>query len=160
MTAARERIEIIAVKFKTTPQVIREANEIPPNMHPQAGSTILVPSLASAGDIDIADDVVDNSVMNVEPDGPSRKRITIKVGKRDDMKTISRRYKVTEAQIREWNEIRGSKLIAGQSLILEVIAGKAKGAKSDKPVKKSHKSKSAKKEQADKPAKKNRHKNN
>jgi membrane-bound lytic murein transglycosylase D len=160
VTAARERIEIIAVKFKTTPQVIREANEIPPNMHPKAGSTILVPRLASAGDIDIADDVVDNSVMNVEPDGPSRKRITIKVGKRDDMKTISRRYKVTEAQIREWNEIRGSKLIAGQSLILEVIAGKAKGGKSDKPVKKSHKSKSAKKEQADKPAKKIRHKNN
>ena len=133
VTAARERIESIAAKFKTTPQIIREANEIPPNMHPKAGSTILVPKLASAGDHDIADDVVDNAVMNVEPDGPPRKRITINVGKRDDMKMIMRRYKVTEAQIREWNEIRGSKLIAGQSLILEVRAGKTKNTKSNLP---------------------------
>lgn len=159
VTAARERIETIAAKFKTTPQVIREANEIPPNMHPKAGSTILVPKLASAGDHDIADDVVDNAVMNVEPDGPPKKRITIKVGKRDDMKTIARRYKVTEAQIREWNDIKGSKLVAGQSLILEVRGGKTKSSKSARPDANS-KNKPAKSKQAEKPAKKVLHKKN
>jgi membrane-bound lytic murein transglycosylase D len=43
VTAARERIESIAARFKTTPELIREVNAIPPNMHPKAGSTELVP---------------------------------------------------------------------------------------------------------------------
>lgn len=137
VTAAREKIETIAAKFKTTPQVIREANDIPPNMHVKAGSVLLVPKLASASDRDIADEVVDNATMNVEADGPAKRRITIKVTKHDDIKSIAQRYKVTEAQIREWNDLKGKKLVAGQSLKLEVRAGKAKSKseKSEKPAK-------------------------
>ena len=161
VTAARERIETIAAKFKTTPQVIREANEIPPNMHPKAGSTILVPKLASAGDHDIADEIVDNSVMSVEPDEPPRKRITIKVGKRDDIKSIARRYKVTEAQIREWNDLKSGKLSAGQSLIVEVRTGKGKKAKASKSGAAEGKHKSARKKaekSSKEPARRARHK--
>jgi membrane-bound lytic murein transglycosylase D len=125
VTAARERIETIAAKFKTTPQVIREANEIPPNMHPKAGSTVLVPRLASAGDRDIADEVVDNAVLSVEADTPPKKRISIKVGKRDTMALLARRHKVSASQIREWNALSNDKLTAGQVLKIEVKAGKS-----------------------------------
>ena len=126
VTIARERIETIAAKFKTTPQIIREANSIPPNMHPMLGSTVLVPKLASDKDKDIADDVVNNATLNVEADTPPTKRISVKVGKRDSLVLIARRYKVTPAQIREWNQLKKDQLTVGQSLKLEVKAGKKK----------------------------------
>ena len=145
VTAAREKIETIAAKFKTTPQVIREANDIPPNMHVKAGSVLLVPKLATTSDKDIADEVVNNATMNVEADGPAKRRITIKVSKHDDLKSIAQRYKVTEAQIREWNDLKGKKIVAGQSLKLEVRAGKAKSksGKAEKSEKSSRPSKSS-----------------
>jgi membrane-bound lytic murein transglycosylase D len=145
VTAAREKIETIAAKFKTTPQVIREANDIPPNMHVKAGSVLLVPKLATTSDKDIADEVVNNATMNVEADGPAKRRITIKVSKHDDLKSIAQRYKVTEAQIREWNDLKGKKIVAGQSLKLEVRAGKAKSknGKAEKSEKSSRTSKSS-----------------
>lgn len=133
VTAARERIETIAAKFKTTPEVIREANAIPPNMHPTAGSTVLVPKPAAAPDKDIDLGTADNAVLAVAPDEPPRKKITVKVGKRDTMATITARYKVTSDEVRKWNDLKGDKLSTGQSLKLEVKAPKkGKGGKTDK----------------------------
>jgi membrane-bound lytic murein transglycosylase D len=115
-------------------------------MHVKAGSVLLVPKLATASDRDIADEVVNNATMNVEADGPAKRRITIKVTKHDDLKSIAQRYKVTEAQIREWNDLKGKKVVAGQSLKLEVRAGKAKlkSEKADKAEKSSKSSHTAK----------------
>ena len=125
---ARERIENIAAKFKTTPEVIREANAIPPNMHPKAGSTVLVPKPPTAPDKDIGQEVADNAMLAVEPDEPPRKKISIKVGKRDNIDSIARRYKVKVAEIRQWNQLKHDKLTPGQSLKLEVrVPKKAKG---------------------------------
>ncbi len=138
VTAARERIENIAAKFKTTPEVIREANAIPPNMHPKAGSTVLVPKPPSAPDKDIGQEVADNAMLAVEPDEPPRKKITIKVGKRDNIDTIAKRYKVKVAEIKHWNELKNDKLTPGQSLKLEIRQpkkGKAKAKeKAEKPT--------------------------
>ena len=133
--AARERIETIAAKFKTTPQVIREANSIPPNMHAKAGSTLLVPRLESTTYKDIADDVVDNSVLKVEAYAPELKQITVKVGKKDTMTSIAKRHKVTLAQIREWNGLKTDKVLMGQELKLEVKPGKEKPEKTTEKVK-------------------------
>ncbi len=148
VTAARERIETIAAKFKTTPEVIREANSIPPNMHPTAGSTVLVPKPPAAADKDIDLTTSDTAVLAIEPDEPPRKKITIKVGKRDTMASITARYKVTPAEVRQWNALKGDKLAAGQSLKLEVKAAKkVKGGKAEKA------GKADKAEKAEKPAK-------
>ena len=136
VTVARERIENIAAKFKTTPEVIREANAIPPNMHPKAGSTVLVPKPPSAPDKDIGQEVADNAMLAVEPDEPPRKKITIKVGKRDTIDTIAKRYKVKVAEIKHWNELKNEKLTPGQSLKLEIRQPKkGKGKGKDKPEK-------------------------
>ncbi len=136
VTAARERIETIAARFKTTPEVIREANAIPPNMHPTAGSTVLVPKPSTAPDKDIGLEVADNAMLAVAPDEPPRKKITVRVGKRDTMASITARYKVTPAEVRQWNELKGDKLSAGQSLKLEVKATrKARGGKAEKETK-------------------------
>ncbi len=136
VTTARERIETIAAKFKTTPEVIREANAIPPNMHPTAGSTVLVPKPPAAADKDIGVEVADNAMLAVAPDEPPRKKITVKVGKRDTMASITARYKVTADEVRKWNDLKGDKLSAGQSLKLEVkTPKKGKGGKADKAEK-------------------------
>jgi membrane-bound lytic murein transglycosylase D len=124
VTAARERIETIAAKFKTTPQVIREANSIPPNMHPTAGSVVLVPKTTAESNKDIAQEIADNATLAVAPDGPPRKKIKIKVGRRDSMASITARYKVTAAEVRIWNDLNSDKLKPGQELKLEVRAGK------------------------------------
>jgi membrane-bound lytic murein transglycosylase D len=124
VTAARERIETIAAKFKTTPQVIREANSIPPNMHPTAGSVVLVPKTSAESNKDIAQEIADNATLAVAPDEPPRKKIKIKVGKRDSMASITARYKVTSAEVRNWNDLNSDKLKPGQELKLEVKVGK------------------------------------
>jgi membrane-bound lytic murein transglycosylase D len=134
VTAARERIESIAARFKTTPEIIREANSIPANMHPKAGSTVLVPKLASAPDKDISQDIADNAILSVEADEPPRKKISVKVSKRDTIDSIAKRYKVKVAEIRQWNDMKNDKLSPGQSLKLEVRAPKKAKVKSDKGV--------------------------
>lgn len=146
VTAARERIEVIAARFQTTPQVIREANSIPPNMQPTVGSTVLVPKPADL-DRDIAPELADNGMLSVEPEGPPRRKITIKVGKRDTMAGITKRYKVTAAEVREWNHLKGDQLNAGQSLTLMV---KAAGKKGDSHAERRERSKEGKEARAGK----------
>ncbi len=125
VTAARERIESIAARFKTTPELIREVNAIPPNMHPKAGSTILVPKPPAEADKDIGQEVADNAMLAYEPDEPPRRKITIRAGKRDTVAGIATRYKVKPEDIRNWNNLKNDKLTAGQSLNLEVRQGRS-----------------------------------
>lgn len=120
VTAARERIDTIAARFGTTPQVLREVNNIPPNMRLKAGSTILVPKAEHQAEKDIAPEIVETAKLLVEPDAPASRRITVKAARRDTLASIARRYKVTVAQIRQWNDLKQDKLAAGQRLELNV----------------------------------------
>lgn len=120
ITNARERIETIAAKFHTTPQVIREVNNIPPKMLLKAGSTILVPRTEDAVQKDITQDVADNATLAMTPDVPDTKRINVSVKKSDSIKSIANRYKVSVAQIKSWNNLRNDKLVYGQKLELHV----------------------------------------
>jgi membrane-bound lytic murein transglycosylase D len=127
ITNARERIETIAARFRTTPEVIREANNIPPKMRLKAGSTILVPKAEDEVEKDIAIEVADNATMAMEPDVQDRK-IMVKVGPKDTLASIARRNKVTVAQIKSWNNLSRDSVAKGQSLELHVpgrmVAGK------------------------------------
>jgi len=68
IAGAKDTLVALASKFHTTPEVIREANNIPAKTRLKAGSTILVPKVnANAGD-DIADNIVENAVLALEPD--------------------------------------------------------------------------------------------
>jgi membrane-bound lytic murein transglycosylase D len=73
ITSARESIASLASKFGTTPEVIRQANNIPPQMRLKAGSTILVPKTESSSASDIAENIVENAQIALEADrGESR----------------------------------------------------------------------------------------
>jgi membrane-bound lytic murein transglycosylase D len=123
--SARERIETIAARFNTTPEVIREVNGIPPRMQIVKGSTILVPR-AEGADEDIAQELVDTAKLAMAPDRPATRRVTVKVGKRDSLSSIARRYRVSVADIKDWNDLRGDILKRGQNLRLNVPAVLAK----------------------------------
>ena len=140
ITNARTRIETIAAKFHTTPQVIREANHIPPKMLLKAGSTILVPRLASdsSAQQDISQEVVDNATLAMVPDGPATRRISVTVRRRDTLLGIAKRYRVTMAQIRSWNGLHHDRLASGQRLQLHVpvrVASRSRSRIVRKPVK-------------------------
>ena len=68
ITGAKESITSLASKFGTTPEVIRQANNIPAQTRLKAGSTILVPRISASMHSDIAENIVDNAVMTLEAD--------------------------------------------------------------------------------------------
>nr|WP_229482920.1 transglycosylase SLT domain-containing protein [Massilia horti] len=85
ITSAKESITTLASKFHTTPDVIRQANNIPAQMRLKTGSTILVPKTSATADVgDIADSVIDNAAVNLEAD---------RGGKRGNQAAGSQRYK-------------------------------------------------------------------
>jgi membrane-bound lytic murein transglycosylase D len=63
ITGAREKIETLASRFHTTPDVIRQANNIPQRMALKVGSTILVPKTSASIDTDIAPEIADNATI-------------------------------------------------------------------------------------------------
>jgi len=134
VTAAREKIETIAARFGTTPQVIREVNQIPPRTHLKAGSTILVPKTEDTPEKDISAELADAARLIVAPDAPATRRIAVKVGKRDTLAAIARRHGVSVAQIRDWNGLRQDKVAAGTTLRLEVANKAASRRGAGKPI--------------------------
>lgn len=120
VTNARERIETIAKKFGTTPEIIREANNIPPKMLLKAGSTVLVPKSESMAERDIAPELIDTATLVTVPDVPDSRRIYVKVGKRDTLAGIAKRHRVSIDQIKTWNNLKQEKVAAGQRLELNV----------------------------------------
>ncbi|GGC17245.1 murein transglycosylase [Oxalicibacterium flavum] len=117
VTSARERIETIAARFNTTPQVLREVNHIPPKMVLKAGSTILVPR-PEGMQKDITSEVADNAVLAMAPDVPEGRKLSVAVRSGDTLSSLARRHKVSAAQIRSWNNLRSDKLVAGTKLVL------------------------------------------
>jgi membrane-bound lytic murein transglycosylase D len=71
ITGAKESVAMLASRFHTTPDVIRQANNIPAQSHLKTGSTILVPKI-SASTGDIAESVIDNAVVSFEADRARR----------------------------------------------------------------------------------------
>jgi membrane-bound lytic murein transglycosylase D len=68
ITGAKETIASLASKFGTTPEVIRQANNIPPQMRLKAGSTILVPKTSASMHSDIAENIIESAVVALEAD--------------------------------------------------------------------------------------------
>lgn len=129
VTNARERLDAIAKKFKTTPEVLREVNHIPPRMMLKEGSTILVPKLENSAEKDIAPELIDSARLSMEPEGQPTRTIQVSVGAKDTLTSIARRHKVTVAQIKSWNDLSKDSVVKGQKLALQVPAKRAVASK-------------------------------
>lgn len=99
ITSARERIETLASKFHTTPEVIRQANNIPQKTVLKAGSTILVPKLATSANVDIAPEVADNAIVALEADRGIKRGRGYKVARRQSDDDADAPVKLVKARV-------------------------------------------------------------
>ncbi|GAB3472822.1 hypothetical protein GCM10027321_46250 [Massilia terrae] len=75
ITGAKESLATLASKFHTTPEVIRQANNIPAQSRLKSGSTILVPKVSTSTG-DIAENVIETAQLSFEADHRSRAHTT------------------------------------------------------------------------------------
>ncbi|MEO9067095.1 MAG: transglycosylase SLT domain-containing protein [Caldimonas sp.] len=99
---------------------LRDINHIPARMMIKAGSTLLVPrgnSLLA----DVSSKVADNATMTLSPDIPPLRKVSLRAGRRDSVSSVARRYRVSGAQVAQWNDVGpNAKFKPGQSIVVYV----------------------------------------
>ncbi|RZI83235.1 MAG: LysM peptidoglycan-binding domain-containing protein [Rubrivivax sp.] len=99
---------------------LRDINHIPPKMLVKAGSTLLVPR-SQHREEDVSERVADNAMMSLAPDLPPLRRMTLRAGKGDTVASLARRYRVSPAQVAQWNRVSASsKFSRGQTVVMFV----------------------------------------
>ncbi len=83
---------------------LREVNHIPRGMLVKAGSALLVPR-SEYRQADVPEQLADNATMSLAPDVPPLRRLSLKAGKRDTVASLARRYRVSAAQVGQWNKL-------------------------------------------------------
>lgn len=116
-----------------TESELREVNKIPASMLVKGGSTLLVPR-ASSTVKDVSSELADNAVMSLTPDLPPLRRMTLRAGKRETVAGVAKRYRVSAAQVAQWNHTSANaKFRPGESIVVYVPQKAARGAKASSP---------------------------
>ncbi|WP_432257549.1 transglycosylase SLT domain-containing protein [Cupriavidus sp. TMH.W2] len=116
---SRERVESLAARLNVDADTLREINSIPKGMRLKAGSTVMIPR-SGPHDQDISATLADSAMLAMEPDLPDARRVVVRASRRDTVASVARRYGVSAGQVQSWNKLSGTKLVAGQSLVLMV----------------------------------------
>ena len=91
-----------------------------------SGSALLVPRTARMEE-DVSSAIADNGRLDLSPEAQLR-RLTIKAKPQDNLDAVAARYKVSAAQLAEWNKLSlRSPLKAGQPLVVYVAAKPSTG---------------------------------
>jgi membrane-bound lytic murein transglycosylase D len=98
---------------------LRAVNSIPPRMLIKAGSVLIVPRGAGTQH-DVAGHVADNAQLSLAPEVVTR-RTVVRAGKHDSVASIARRYKLSPAQVAQWNDVgNGASFKPGQKVVLHL----------------------------------------
>jgi membrane-bound lytic murein transglycosylase D len=109
---------------------LRDVNRIPPKMLVKAGSTLLVPRGEHVHD-DVSERLADTAALNLAPDAPALRRVSLKAGKADTVAGIAARYKVSATQVAQWNRVgSGAHFKPGQAVVVYTANTPAKAAAS------------------------------
>jgi len=97
---------------------LRQVNGIPPRMMIKAGSALMVPRAATTRQ-DVSSHLADNGQIAFTPEIVTR-RTTVRAGKRGEtVASIARRYKVSAADVADWNDVKtSSRFKAGESIVM------------------------------------------
>ncbi|MBS0595400.1 MAG: LysM peptidoglycan-binding domain-containing protein, partial [Proteobacteria bacterium] len=110
---------------------LRSVNRIPAGMVIKAGSTLLVPR-QGRHNADVPEAVADNATMQLAPDRPPGKRITLRAGRSGlSVAAIAHRYGVGSDQVAQWNGVPPTAVFkSGQTIVVykPVAAGPARTA--------------------------------
>lgn len=119
-----ERIESIAHRIGASPILLKDVNQVPGNMMVKAGSTLLIPKTTHTADNDISQMVVDHASLNVGRDNV--RKVNVTASKNDSLTSLAKRYRVSSAQIKDWNNLKTDTLKFGQKLQIELAAAPVK----------------------------------
>ncbi len=103
---------------------LRDVNRIPPRMLVKAGSTLLVPR-AEHRQTDVSSEIADNATMALSPDGPTLRKTSLRAGKHDSVASVAKRYRVSTAQVAQWNGVAPSAAFKPGQTIVVFVASKA-----------------------------------
>ena len=107
---------------------LREVNHIPPRMLIKAGSTLVVPR-GNALLADVSSQVADTATLALAPEAPPLRKTSLKAGKKDSVATVAKRYRVSPAQVAEWNHVApGASFAPGQTVVVYTAASTRKSA--------------------------------
>ncbi len=96
---------------------LRSVNTIPPRMMIKGGSVLLVPRSGKM-QADVASHVADNGQLSLAPENVTRKTL-VKAGKNETVASIARRYRLSPAQVADWNDVGASAAFKlGQQVIV------------------------------------------
>ena len=113
-----------AIQVGMSEEELREVNHIPPRMLVKAGSTLLVPRGAHRH-ADVPGEIADNAMMALAPDAPPLRKMLLKAGRKDGVASVAKRYRVSVAQLAQWNHVgAGASFTPGQTIVV-FVAGKA-----------------------------------
>ncbi len=99
---------------------LKEINNIPQKMLIKAGSALLVPRTAKK-DQDVGTQVAEQGQLEFSPEQPPGKKVKVKVGKKDTLASLAKKYHVSETQIVSWNSLNPkSALSMGENIVLFV----------------------------------------
>ena len=101
----------------------RDVNRIPARMLIKAGSTLLV-TRGNALLADVSSKVADNATMTLAPDVPPLRKVSLRAGRRDSVASVAHRYRVSAAQVAQWNDVGpGVRFAPGQTVVVYVSSG-------------------------------------
>ncbi|VWX63601.1 Lytic transglycosylase [Burkholderiales bacterium 8X] len=83
---------------------LRAINNVPPRMLIKAGSTLIVPRGARVTE-DVVASVADTGHLSFQPEIVTR-RTLVKAGRRDTVASIAQRYRLSAANVAEWNDVK------------------------------------------------------
>ena len=107
---------------------LREVNHIPPRMLVKVGSTLLVPR-GEHRQADVPVEIADNAMMALAPDAPPPRKMSLKAGRKDSVASVAKRYRVSPAQVAQWNGVaKNASFLPGQTIVV-FAPGKASGPK-------------------------------
>jgi membrane-bound lytic murein transglycosylase D len=107
----------VAEQVGMSEATLRDVNRIPPKMLVKAGSTLLVPR-ATTAQADVPVHVADGATLALAPDQQLRRTI-FKAGRRDSVASVAKRYRVSAAQVAEWNDVAvTASFKRGQSVVV------------------------------------------
>ena len=112
-----DTVAAIARKAHMTEATLREANQIPAGRRIKPGSLVLVSKSSGLGNAeDISSDTIDASFALAQ----DYRRVTYRVRRGDNMRSVARRLGVSPATIMKSNGLRSQRLRVGQTLRVNV----------------------------------------
>ncbi len=112
-----DTVAAIARKAHMTDAALREANQIPAGRRIKPGSLVLVSKSSGLGNAeDISSDTIDASFALAQ----DYRRVTYRVRRGDNMRSVARRLGVSPATIMKSNGLRSQRLRVGQTLRVNV----------------------------------------